>query len=200
METFASIVHECFDEIAQEHGMLCVEEHQFHVRFENDQAVLGIGWDRHRSYELGVGLSLKCSSKTLSSYQLDDILRFQGEKDAASEVEVLHVEPGQDLRDPIRKLAKLTKAYAHRFLDGDLGAYASLADSVSQRISEYNARLSATGAEVRALYQQADSAWARQDYRKVVEIYRAISFPLPPFARERLAAAERKLAGLSGSE
>lgn len=194
METFTSIVHECFDEMAESYGMRCAEEHEFHVRYGNNLATFGIAWDRRRSYEIGLGISLRSSASGLSTFELPDILRFQGATAAANEIAALRVEARGDLREPIGKFATLTKAYAGPFLAGDPQAYASIAKFMDQKIAEYNARLATTGADVRALYQQANEAWLRQDYKRVVEVYLSITTPMPPFARERLAIAERKVA------
>lgn len=141
MGTFASIVRECFDEIAASYGMRCAEEHEFHVRYENDQVTFGLAWDRRRSYELGLAISLTSRRNDLSTFELPDILRLEGAEAAANEIEVLRIEPWQDVREPVSRLAKLTRAYAHRFLAGDPEGYVRIAEFMRRRVSEYGAPL-----------------------------------------------------------
>jgi hypothetical protein len=193
MDTFAEIVHGNFDDLATLYSMHCVGKSEFHVRYENEQVILGIGWDTRRSYELGVGIQLKASANDMLSFDLADILRYQGNDSTADEVEVLHVEAGQDLHLPIKKLAALTRIHGDRFLQGDAEAYASMAEFMGRRSAIYNAQLSEIGSGARSMYREADLAWTSQDYQKVVEIYRAMSFFLLPFARERLAIAEKRI-------
>lgn len=195
MQTFASIVHEYFDDIAASHCMRCVEEQEFHVRYENDQVSFGVGWDRLRSYEIGLAVRLKSIGNDYkSTFELETILRFQGAIGAANDIEVIRAENLHDLRASVMKLAQSTREYAPRFLEGDMNAFASISAFRQGLNAEYNSQLHTIGDEVRDLYQKADAAWQTQDYKSVLEIYRSISFPLPPFARERLAIAERNVA------
>jgi len=137
MTGFAFIVHEYFDEIAESYSMICVEESDSHVRYENDRATLGVGWDRTRSYELGVRVKLKTpANNDLMSFDLWDILRFQDAPET-SWVGALWVESEQNLREPMRELALLAKSYASRFLEGNLEAFASIA--------KFTGRSSSTG-------------------------------------------------------
>jgi hypothetical protein len=193
MGSFVSIVHENFDDLAASYLMVCIAESEYHVGYGNDRASFGVSWDWTRSSELGVGLGLESFPSFRKSYDLADILRFQGATAAANEIAVLRVEFGEDFREPITKLANLTKAYTKFFLTGDEEACKSMAEFMNQRNAEYNAQLSARSAKIRALYEEANTAWESQDYRRVVEIYGGIKYPLPPFARERLAIAEEAL-------
>ena len=127
MDTFASIVAKYFDEIAHSHSMHRAEETAYHVRYENDRVSFGVSWNNGRSYELGVGIRLKSASHTdVLSFDLWDIVRSQGAPEA-NWVGRLAVDPGQDLEEPIRKLADLTKGYGHLFLQGELSAFRSVA-------------------------------------------------------------------------
>lgn len=201
MESFSSIVHEYFDEIAAFHSMHCIEESEFHVRYGNDKVTFGIGWDCIRSYELGLAVQLRSSADDdRFTYELENILRFQNVTAAAKEIEGLRIEPSQDLRMPIGKLAQLTKTHAQKFLDGDVDSFLFLAAFMERRNEEYNAQLANVSERVRALYQQADLAWFAHDYRKVVEAYQSIAFPLSPVARERLAIAKGKVVQGPGAE
>jgi hypothetical protein len=192
MDTFVTIVREYFDDIAKSHEMRCIEQHEFHVRYGNAKVTFGISWDRNRGYELGVGMGLESAvGEDRLSLNLWDILRFQ---DAAetSWVGGLSVNPQQDLREPVSELARLTRTYAHRLLNGDADAFESIAEFTGRRRITHDWRLEAVGADVEALFQQADAAWLKQDYKSVVKAYEAISFPLSPFAQERLAIAKQR--------
>jgi hypothetical protein len=195
MESFVSIVHDHFDDLAGRHSMQCAEESQFHVRYENSQVILGVGWDALRSFELGAGLKPKTNITYPSSFSLADILRFLGETSSANEIEALYVEAAQDLEASIKKLAALTRVYGHRFRDGDLEAYNALSEFMKTKTTEYNAQLSQLGSEVRAKYREGDAAWVSHDFVRVIEIYRTISPPFPPVVRERLAIAEKEVSG-----
>jgi hypothetical protein len=127
MDTFASLVHRYFDEIADSHSMRRAEEEEYHVRYENDRVSFGVGWDRRRSYELGVSVGLKSAGRDALTFDLWDILRFQGAAETRW-VGGLSVDPQQDLQEPIRKLANLTRSYGHLFLQGDADAFKSIAE------------------------------------------------------------------------
>jgi hypothetical protein len=97
MDSFATIVHEYFDDIAESHVMHCIDQQEFHIRYANAKVSVGVSWDRVRSYELGVGVGLESAAgDDRLSFDLWDILRFQ---DAAetSWVGGLSVNPSQDL-------------------------------------------------------------------------------------------------------
>jgi hypothetical protein len=192
MEPFVTIVRECFDDIAESYEMLCVEQHEFHVSYGNAKAGFGVSWDRTISYELGMGVRLVSEAPDDGlSFDLWDILRFQGAAET-SWVGRLSVNPSENLREPVGELARLTRAYAHRFLDGDPGAFALIAEFTGRSRVRHDWQLEAVGSDVKALFQRADAAWLKQDYWSVVQSYEAIPFPLSPFARERLGIAKQR--------
>jgi hypothetical protein len=193
MDTFVEIVHEHFDEVAEPYNLFCVVQREFYVRYVNARVRLGISWDRNRSYELGVGIGLEsASSEDQLSFDLWDILRFQDAPET-SWVGTLFANSSHDLREPVSKLAHLTRTYAHRFLEGDADAFRSIAEFTGKRRVRHDWRLEAVGADVEALFKQADAAWLKLDYTRVVEAYEAIPFSLSPFAQERLAIAKQRV-------
>lgn len=190
MTTFVSVVHECFDGLAAANSMQCIEEREDHVRYGNDSVTFGVTWDRPRSKEVGIGFGLT-SNRDHLLVELPEILRFQGLAAKADEIDPLRIQDDEDCRPALKKLADLTREYCSQFLAGDPETYASFAKHMDRRIAEYNAPILEAGAAIRALYRSADEAWKSHDYHKVIELYGQVTHPLPPFARERLVAAEK---------
>lgn len=172
--------------------MQCIEEREDHVRYGSDSVGFGITWDRPRSKDLGIGFRLKSSGNHLP-VELPEILRFQGLAAMAKEIDLLRIEDDEDCRPALKKLADLTREYCSRFLAGDPDTFASFAKFMDRRNAEYNAPILAAGVAIRALYRTADEAWESHDYHKVIELYGQVTHPLPPFARERVAEAEKML-------
>jgi hypothetical protein len=200
MTTFVSVVHEYFDGLATANSMRCVEEQDYFVGYEGDLVGFGIAWDRRRSYEVDLGFKLKTAGYHLPVL-LPEILRFQGLTDLGDNISLVRIQAEEDCRPPLMKLADLLRKYGSLFLAGDPDTYASFEKYMRRRTAEYNAQNRETEAVVAAIYRSADEAWKSQDYLKVIVLYGKLAemFPqvnnaLPPFARERVATAEKALA------
>jgi len=126
MKTFVMAVHQYFDDLAAVYSMHCVEENESHVRYENELVSLAVGWDKIRSYEVGVGMRLKSDTKGHFSIDLWDLLRYLGETEAAFEIGGLSVNRGQDFSGPIEKLSTLTQMHAQGLLKGDPEAFTAV--------------------------------------------------------------------------
>jgi hypothetical protein len=195
MGIFTSYVHKYFDEIAECHGMRCsIERDDTLVRFDGDRVSLSVYYDRRRSYELSVGILLPApDGERKGGFSLDEVLRFRGAPEGRSR-ETVFVDPGEDLESPLKKLAALTTTYAEPFLRGDPDMFAALAELSARESFEYTANLQArqaiTGATYRAAYKEAEDAWEKKDYARVIRAFRSIP-NLSSWARERLAIAER---------
>jgi hypothetical protein len=198
MTTFVSVVHEYFDSLAAANSMQCVEEQDYCVRYEGDLVGFGIAWDRRRSYEVDLGFKLKIGGYHLPVL-LPEVLRFQGLVDLASDIDLVRIQAEEDCRPPLMKLAELLRKYGSLFLAGDPDTYASFAKYMRRRTAEYNAQRREREAVFGAFYRSADEAWKSRDYLKVIVLYGKLTemfqfpHPLPPFAQERLTAAQKIL-------
>lgn len=145
MTNFVLAVRESFDGLAKANAMSCEQEEEHNVRYESDSVVLGVGWVRWRSYEVGVAFRLKTEGGHPPPIELPDILRFQGLTAIANEIEVVRIGAEEDCRPVMMRLAELTQEYGGRFLAGDPASYASFASFMEDRIAEYNAKFTRRG-------------------------------------------------------
>lgn len=183
MTSFELEVKNAFDALAERYHMKC-ESAADAVIYKNETVSLALGYDSKRTYEIQVALgrvSDKGARERLVGLEL--ILKDKGVEDAAW-VSGLQVVDGKDIRPVLFRLAALLGAHGSEFLEGRPEAYARAAGIMADGREQYALRQRLLSARA-----EADRAWDRRDYVKVVDSLEPLEAHLSSAEKLRLGIA-----------
>lgn len=183
MTTFELEVKNAFDPIAERYHMKC-ESGADSVIYKNETVSLALGYDSKRTFEIQVILgrvSDRGARERLVGLEL--ILKDKGVEDAAW-VSGLQVGDGKDLRPVLIRLAALLDAHGSEYLEGRPEAYARAAGILADGREQYALRQRLLTARA-----EADQAWDRREYSKVVDSLEPLEAHLSEAEKLRLGIA-----------
>ena len=166
------------------HGFQVTERGRSLIAFETTKVEMTLSYDDQRSFEVGLGLSLKINPAQ-PAYSFDELLR-------ALNVPANEWSTGYAARDVeaaetiVKKMAGILGRHAARLLDANPDAWEKL---VGQRHSDCIA-YAATTKMVHAK-QVADEAWLAKDYQKVIDALASLESELGKADAAKLAYAKR---------
>lgn len=183
---FCTMVEKAMGGLVLKHGFQVTERGRSVIAFETAKVEMALSYDDHRSFEVGLGLSLK-TKPTQPAYSFDELLR-------ALDVPASEWSTGYAARDVeaaeviVKRIVGILELRADRLLDGDPGVWMQLDN---QRRSDCIAYAAATN--VAHARRMADEAWIAKDYQKVVAALEAVESELGKVDAARLAYAKRTI-------
>jgi hypothetical protein len=183
---FSTAVHLYFGTLAGRFDLQCTASTDQFVRFQNKKVFLHVIFDAGRSFEIGVEIGqLSTTGLPERPFNLAEILRLQNAPDTGY-VEKLQVSESAAQENAISRLAELTEKYAVGLLEGNELDFLRQAKFRDIECAEY-----ALSRDLRRARQDAENAWAKQDYLGVVKAYRPLEAVLTQAEKKRLAYAEK---------
>ena len=179
------MVEKAMGGLALKHGFQVTERGRSLIAFETTKVEMALSYDDQRSFEAGLGLSLKIDPPAQPSYSFDELLR-------ALNVPANEWSTGYAARDVqaaetiVKKMAGILERHAALLLNADPDAWVKLGE---QRRSDCIAYAATT--KMAHAKRAADEAWVAKDYQKVVAALEAVASELGKADAAKLAYAKR---------
>jgi len=153
------------------------------LRYETQNVYVLIGYDSNRSYELSIDLGRRSSTKE-PPFNFGEILRSV----KAPEMVPFSYQASSEevLERCLEKLAQSLWKYGADFLRNDTAAFLRLAEFRQREGAAY-----ALSRDLRLARTQAEAAWVRKDYAKVIRALEALEAHLTPAEMNRLTYSRK---------
>ncbi|MGH9556716.1 MAG: hypothetical protein ACRD2Y_12935 [Terriglobales bacterium] len=168
----------------EEYGLRPVEEKSTFVRYESPSIFVNVYHGR-MSFELGVEIGRMASPGVRLT--LFEILAYDNVLEYRESGGFTAISP-EGIQQFLPTLADWTKKYTVPFLRDDPNAY-----SAAQEKRRYFAARYTKAVELRVVRAQAEPAWQRKDFAKVVTLYESIKGDLTEVESRKLAYARKHL-------
>jgi hypothetical protein len=153
--------------------------------YESSQSIVVVEWDT-RSGEIEVFIGLRSAKvEKQETFSLCDILNMQS-LDVPERKRPFQVADENLLVSFLEKLAEDTRAYAQPALTGDRMFFRRLETFRSVQSQAYMRDM-----ELRRVRSEADKAWKRKDFDKMVNLYTSIESDLSESEKGKLEYARR---------
>lgn len=182
------MVEKAIDGLVLKHSFQVTERGRSLIVFETTKVEMMLSYDDQRSFEVGLGLSLKINPAQ-PAYSFDELLRalnVQG-NEWSTGYAARDVEAAERI---IKKMAGILERHATLLLDADPDVWVKLGE---QRRSDCIAYAAAT--KLAHAKRVADEAWVAKDYQKVVVALEAVASELGKADTAKLAYAKRAVSG-----
>ncbi len=184
-EKFSDIVRRTFA-FLEEAGFRCTQDGPTRLEYETDNVFVAITWDC-RSGEVNeyIGLQPRRGERKYG-FSFSDLLAMEG-ADLPERKMPFQVANENRLGPFVEKLAEDTKAFAQPALAGDRMYFRRL-----KTFTNAAARTYMRGMKIRGVRFQAEEAWQRRDFERVIYLYSSIENDLSRSERGKLDYAKRQ--------
>lgn len=186
MSHFDLEVKRTFDPLAERYQMR-LRSSGNSVIYENEAVAISLDYDSKRTYEIQVMLALASDKATDERWiALELILEDEGAEDAAW-VSGLQVEDEKELGPVLTRLAALLAEFGAEYLEGRPEAFARAA-----RIKEKGREQYALQQRLQTARAEADLAWKKGDYLKVIASLASLETHLSAAEKIRFELARKR--------
>lgn len=189
--SFEAVVLDAFAPIMSKHGYSLVESDDSYVRLDSRNCSIQMHYDRHRSFEVGVGFSElvngECQRRT--PFNLGEVFREFGVPDA----DAISFSQSSDItsvRNYLVSVVERLMTYCEPILIGDCGAFKQVNHRRSVESAAYTRQI-----QLQSVRGQADRAWIDKDYQEFANLLSKFRDMLPESDQRKLEYAEKKLIG-----
>jgi len=183
-EEFAEVVLKYFNYLQEDFGLGVVASRRYSVTFENSAVQVGVAWDKTRSYELRVSVSMYGGGHSI--FSLDEIVTCRGESHVGRNRNFMAY-LDSDVFWCIEKMSEMLREYASDLLRGSPEGFSEM----RLLCSEHSATWQREELQ-RILRAKADAAWSAKDFVAVIRAYEQIEGVLSPSERKKLTYARRQ--------
>jgi hypothetical protein len=184
---FSDIVRRAFA-FLEEAGFRCTQDGSARLEYETDNVFVTVTWDC-RSGEINENIGLQPRrGEQKYGFSLSDLLAMEG-ADLSERKMPFQVANENRLGPFVEKLAEDTKEFAQPALAGDRMYFRRL-----RTFTNAAARIYMRGMTLRGVRSQAEEAWQKRDFERVIYLYSSIENDLSRSERGKLDYARKQRA------
>ncbi len=183
-EEFATAVLESFGYLQLEFGLRVVESRRYSVIFENSVVRVRIAWDKTRTFEFCVSVSVLRGSQ--SEFSIEEIVACRGDSRFGKNRTFMAYRDS-DVFWCIAKMSELLRELASDLLCGSPEGVSEMKSLRNKLAAEWQREELERVARL-----NADVAWKSKDFDGVVKVYEMIEDVLSPSERMKLTYARRQ--------
>lgn len=183
-EKFAEAVLKNFDYLQEDFGLRVIASRRYSVIFENTIIRVGIAWDKTRSFEFRVSVSILQGSQ--SEFCLEEILACRGDARSRRNSTFMAYRDS-DVFWCIAKMSEQLREFAADLLRGSPEGFSEMQFLRNKQAAEWQRE-----EQQRIARLKADAAWGAKDFVGVVSAYQSIESMLSPAEKMKLAYARRR--------